>query len=84
MLLVGFVADGFSAALDILLGGIAPPLYLRIIFFFAGIAIFVIFAGMYASVGQGLSPYDGLAVVFHSETQKLFRRKVNFKIVRIP
>lgn len=84
MLLVGFVADLFSGTLDILLCGIAPALWLRIGFLVLGIAIFVVFAGIYASSGQGLSPYDGLAVVLHKETEKLFRRKVNFKIVRIP
>lgn len=84
MLLVGFVADLFSDALDILLCGIAPALWLRIGFLVLGIAIFVVFAGIYASSGQGLSPYDGLAVVLHKEAQKLFRRNINFKIIRIP
>lgn len=83
MLILGFVADLFSALLEYLLGGNPPTLSLKIGFFVAGISLFVVFVGVYASCDQGLSPYDGLASVLQVKLQKLLRGNIDYKIYRI-
>lgn len=85
MFLVGYMADLCTWILTSVIG-IRPDLMLiyRIVILILGIAIFVIFAGIYANSGKGLSTYDGIAFILHHKLQILCGRDINYIKVRIP
>ncbi len=83
MFLVGYTADLFSIVWA--KSGIPalPSLSMRLLLLAAGLAVFVLFAAVYANSGQGLAPYDALADLLARGVGKLLHRRADFKAVRI-
>lgn len=85
MLVVGYSADFTDWVLK-QQGWLTPEtldLTQRLLLMVPALVLFLIAAALYMNCGVGTSPYDALPVLLHRKVEKLAKKPVKYRIVRI-